>query len=201
MPEQWARLLQTSNISKSEQKQNPQAVLDILKFYDSTSGKQKYLSFSASGQFCLFWERKWKPLLLVHGLTSLALLFQIKTRSQWVELFTNRTYNSVTNTFSKLLLCAVAAGQAGYRYLHVTWQRRRWRRWRRYFASGCGAPARTHEIGELRVFTLENSLMTRGRPLLLCSCLARCCRTCCIQLWKTHMLNGNPVIQNKENSS
>uniref|UniRef100_A0A8D3AVL1 non-specific serine/threonine protein kinase n=1 Tax=Scophthalmus maximus TaxID=52904 RepID=A0A8D3AVL1_SCOMX len=46
MPEQWARLLQTSNISKSEQKQNPQAVLDILKFYDSTSGKQKYLSFS-----------------------------------------------------------------------------------------------------------------------------------------------------------
>uniref|UniRef100_A0A8C3ALN3 non-specific serine/threonine protein kinase n=1 Tax=Cyclopterus lumpus TaxID=8103 RepID=A0A8C3ALN3_CYCLU len=50
MPEQWARLLQTSNISKSEQKQNPQTVLDILKFYDSTSGKQKYLSFSASGQ-------------------------------------------------------------------------------------------------------------------------------------------------------
>ncbi|XP_061598882.1 serine/threonine-protein kinase PAK 2-like [Cololabis saira] len=48
MPEQWARLLQTSNISKSEQKQNPQAVLDILKFYDSTSGKQKYLSVSAS---------------------------------------------------------------------------------------------------------------------------------------------------------
>uniref|UniRef100_A0A673CGH2 non-specific serine/threonine protein kinase n=1 Tax=Sphaeramia orbicularis TaxID=375764 RepID=A0A673CGH2_9TELE len=48
MPEQWARLLQTSNISKSEQKQNPQAVLDILKFYDSTSGKQKYLSFSFS---------------------------------------------------------------------------------------------------------------------------------------------------------
>uniref|UniRef100_A0A671VD63 non-specific serine/threonine protein kinase n=1 Tax=Sparus aurata TaxID=8175 RepID=A0A671VD63_SPAAU len=48
MPEQWARLLQTSNISKSEQKQNPQAVLDILKFYDSTSGKQKYLSLSAS---------------------------------------------------------------------------------------------------------------------------------------------------------
>lgn len=50
MPEQWARLLQTSNISKLEQKQNPQAVLDILKFYDSTSGKQKYLSFSASGR-------------------------------------------------------------------------------------------------------------------------------------------------------
>uniref|UniRef100_A0A3B4FI20 non-specific serine/threonine protein kinase n=1 Tax=Pundamilia nyererei TaxID=303518 RepID=A0A3B4FI20_9CICH len=50
MPEQWARLLQTSNISKSEQKQNPQAVLDVLKFFDSTSGKQKYLSFSGAGK-------------------------------------------------------------------------------------------------------------------------------------------------------
>uniref|UniRef100_A0A672Q3F3 non-specific serine/threonine protein kinase n=1 Tax=Sinocyclocheilus grahami TaxID=75366 RepID=A0A672Q3F3_SINGR len=29
MPEQWARLLQTSNITKSEQKKNPQAVLDV----------------------------------------------------------------------------------------------------------------------------------------------------------------------------
>ncbi|XP_062383999.1 serine/threonine-protein kinase PAK 2a [Sardina pilchardus] len=50
MPEQWARLLQTSNITKSEQKKNPQAVLDVLKFYDSAggNGRQKYLSFSAS---------------------------------------------------------------------------------------------------------------------------------------------------------
>uniref|UniRef100_A0A671RIA7 non-specific serine/threonine protein kinase n=1 Tax=Sinocyclocheilus anshuiensis TaxID=1608454 RepID=A0A671RIA7_9TELE len=48
MPEQWARLLQTSNITKSEQKKNPQAVLDVLKFYDSTgNGRQKYLSFSS----------------------------------------------------------------------------------------------------------------------------------------------------------
>ncbi|KAA0719455.1 Serine/threonine-protein kinase PAK 2 [Triplophysa tibetana] len=47
MPEQWARLLQTSNITKSEQKKNPQAVLDVLKFYDSTgNGRQKYLSFT-----------------------------------------------------------------------------------------------------------------------------------------------------------
>lgn len=50
MPEQWARLLQTSNISKSEQQQNPQVVLDVLNFYNSSSGKQKYLSVSASGQ-------------------------------------------------------------------------------------------------------------------------------------------------------
>ncbi|XP_063056978.1 serine/threonine-protein kinase PAK 2b isoform X2 [Engraulis encrasicolus] len=48
MPEQWARLLQTSNITKSEQKKNPQAVLDVLNFYDSTpNGRQKYLSFSS----------------------------------------------------------------------------------------------------------------------------------------------------------
>lgn len=61
MPEQWARLLQTSNISKSEQKQNPQAVLDILKFYDSTSGKQKYISFSASGQFSSTQQKSLEP--------------------------------------------------------------------------------------------------------------------------------------------
>ncbi|KAJ6669277.1 hypothetical protein lerEdw1_008086 [Lerista edwardsae] len=50
MPEQWARLLQTSNITKLEQKKNPQAVLDVLKFYDSKdAAKQKYLSVSATG--------------------------------------------------------------------------------------------------------------------------------------------------------
>ncbi|XP_006882944.1 PREDICTED: serine/threonine-protein kinase PAK 1 isoform X3 [Elephantulus edwardii] len=49
MPEQWARLLQTSNITKLEQKKNPQAVLDVLEFYNSkkTSNSQKYMSFTA----------------------------------------------------------------------------------------------------------------------------------------------------------
>ncbi|GLD65680.1 serine/threonine-protein kinase PAK 1, partial [Lates japonicus] len=48
MPEQWARLLQTSNITKLEQKKNPQAVLDVLKFYDSkeTANSQKYMIFT-----------------------------------------------------------------------------------------------------------------------------------------------------------
>ena len=50
MPEQWARLLQTSNITKLEQKKNPQAVLDVLKFYDSNTVKQKYLSFTPAGK-------------------------------------------------------------------------------------------------------------------------------------------------------
>ncbi|XP_074657602.1 serine/threonine-protein kinase PAK 2-like isoform X6 [Tubulanus polymorphus] len=40
MPESWARLLQNSNISKLEQKKNPQAVLDVLNYYES-SGKDK----------------------------------------------------------------------------------------------------------------------------------------------------------------
>lgn len=56
MPQQWARLLQTSNITKLEQKKNPQVVLDVLKFFDSTetSNSQKYMSFTGEnrGQQC-----------------------------------------------------------------------------------------------------------------------------------------------------
>ncbi|CAG0896041.1 unnamed protein product [Darwinula stevensoni] len=37
MPEEWMRLLQSSNISKQEQKKNPQAVLDVLNYYDSST--------------------------------------------------------------------------------------------------------------------------------------------------------------------
>uniref|UniRef100_A0A8C9R279 non-specific serine/threonine protein kinase n=1 Tax=Scleropages formosus TaxID=113540 RepID=A0A8C9R279_SCLFO len=56
MPEQWARLLQTSNITKLEQKKNPQAVLDVLKFYDSkeTSNSQKYMSFTGGADLQLY---------------------------------------------------------------------------------------------------------------------------------------------------
>lgn len=63
MPEQWARLLQTSNITKLEQKKNPQAVLDVLKFYDSkeTANSQKYMSFTGlthtwSVKQCFYFE-------------------------------------------------------------------------------------------------------------------------------------------------
>lgn len=37
MPESWAKLLQNSNISKNEQKKNPQAVLDVLNYYDASA--------------------------------------------------------------------------------------------------------------------------------------------------------------------
>ncbi|EFA03058.1 serine/threonine-protein kinase Pak isoform X2 [Tribolium castaneum] len=37
MPEAWSRLLMNSNISKQEQKNNPQAVLDVLTWFDNTT--------------------------------------------------------------------------------------------------------------------------------------------------------------------
>ncbi|XP_065056052.1 serine/threonine-protein kinase PAK 3-like isoform X2 [Rhopilema esculentum] len=39
MPEQWAKLLQISNITPTEQKKNPQAVIDVLNFFDSSTNK------------------------------------------------------------------------------------------------------------------------------------------------------------------
>lgn len=47
MPEAWARLLMNSNISKQEQKKNPQAVLDVLKWFDNTTKQRpssKYMT-------------------------------------------------------------------------------------------------------------------------------------------------------------
>ncbi|XP_067014320.1 serine/threonine-protein kinase Pak [Anabrus simplex] len=41
MPEAWARLLMSSNISKQEQKKNPQAVLDVLNWFDNSSKETK----------------------------------------------------------------------------------------------------------------------------------------------------------------
>uniref|UniRef100_H2ZB83 non-specific serine/threonine protein kinase n=1 Tax=Ciona savignyi TaxID=51511 RepID=H2ZB83_CIOSA len=51
MPQQWYRLLQTSNISKSEQAKNPKAVLQVLEFYDQSEKKgpdQKYMNMMKS---------------------------------------------------------------------------------------------------------------------------------------------------------
>lgn len=47
MPEAWARLLMNSNISKQEQKNNPQAVIDVLKWFDNSSKERpnsKYMT-------------------------------------------------------------------------------------------------------------------------------------------------------------
>ena len=39
MPEAWAKLLQNSGISAAEKKKNPQAVVDVLKFYTNRSSR------------------------------------------------------------------------------------------------------------------------------------------------------------------
>ncbi|XP_054168945.1 serine/threonine-protein kinase Pak-like [Oppia nitens] len=48
MPANWSQLLQNSNISKTEQKKNPQAVLDVLKWYDSShkTKDEKYMTIN-----------------------------------------------------------------------------------------------------------------------------------------------------------
>ncbi|XP_053601368.1 serine/threonine-protein kinase PAK 3 [Plodia interpunctella] len=50
MPEAWARLLMASNISKQEQKNNPQAVLDVLKWYDASATQPPSSKYMTSAQ-------------------------------------------------------------------------------------------------------------------------------------------------------
>ncbi|XP_052784047.1 serine/threonine-protein kinase PAK 3-like isoform X2 [Mya arenaria] len=45
MPESWARLLSQSDISISEQRKNPQTVLDVLNFYESSTKKNDESKF------------------------------------------------------------------------------------------------------------------------------------------------------------
>lgn len=54
MPKSWELLLQQSQISKQEQQQNPQAVLNALKYFTRTEGNdQKWLQPSNSFD-CIF---------------------------------------------------------------------------------------------------------------------------------------------------
>lgn len=49
MPETWSMLLKNSNITKSEQKENPQAVLDVLNWYDTSTKEtedSKYMTIN-----------------------------------------------------------------------------------------------------------------------------------------------------------
>uniref|UniRef100_A0AC34QI38 Non-specific serine/threonine protein kinase n=1 Tax=Panagrolaimus sp. JU765 TaxID=591449 RepID=A0AC34QI38_9BILA len=51
MPHQWEMLLQQSKISKQEQQQNPQAVLDALQYYTRpTMPQQKWLNYDNFGE-------------------------------------------------------------------------------------------------------------------------------------------------------
>uniref|UniRef100_A0A2M4AFA6 non-specific serine/threonine protein kinase n=1 Tax=Anopheles triannulatus TaxID=58253 RepID=A0A2M4AFA6_9DIPT len=49
MPEQWALMLKNSNISKQEQKKNPQAVLDVLNFFDNSSKQRPSSKYMTHG--------------------------------------------------------------------------------------------------------------------------------------------------------
>lgn len=80
MPEAWARLLISSNISKQEQKKNPQAVLDVLNWYDNSNKEAKetkYMttvrSFGTTGnlQSCFTIIN---TLNLIHSLTLILVL-------------------------------------------------------------------------------------------------------------------------------
>lgn len=79
MPEAWARLLMSSNISKQEQKSNPQAVLDVLNWYDASSKEppsSKYMTKAAttthSGKTMFY--------LLLH------LMFELKFQNNFVAI-------------------------------------------------------------------------------------------------------------------
>lgn len=50
MPDEWQRLLLSSNISKQEQKNNPQAVLDVLNFYDSNNKQRPNSKYMVNAQ-------------------------------------------------------------------------------------------------------------------------------------------------------
>ncbi|XP_047468898.1 serine/threonine-protein kinase PAK 1-like [Penaeus chinensis] len=45
MPDSWTKLLSMSNISKQEQKNNPQAVLDVLNYYDASTKEHQTSKF------------------------------------------------------------------------------------------------------------------------------------------------------------
>ncbi|EEB14596.1 serine/threonine-protein kinase PAK, putative [Pediculus humanus corporis] len=67
MPEQWAELLMSSNISKQEQKKNPQAVLDVLNWYDNSTKESKSSKFMTTTKMC---ELSPRPSLRQHATNS-----------------------------------------------------------------------------------------------------------------------------------
>lgn len=50
MPESWARLLREADITKSEQKKNPEAVLNVLKWFEKSNNHNKEMKFMTIAQ-------------------------------------------------------------------------------------------------------------------------------------------------------
>ena len=103
MPEAWSKLLSVSNISPSEQKQNPQAVIDVLKFYDSNTKEKdddKFMNFNKPGsrkfkmlffvRLFFVWSWNWKGLL--------------KMREQFFAWFLNSLYTAIPIRIDKKVL-------------------------------------------------------------------------------------------------
>uniref|UniRef100_A0A3B4YIW2 non-specific serine/threonine protein kinase n=1 Tax=Seriola lalandi dorsalis TaxID=1841481 RepID=A0A3B4YIW2_SERLL len=114
MPEQWARLLQTSNITKLEQKKNPQAVLDVLKFYDSkeTTNSQKYMSFTGADYVTCMLGSVWKSDFKKSCFNVMNLFFQIYTRSVIEPLPPPPTKDAATSPISPPTAAAAAVTPA-----------------------------------------------------------------------------------------
>ncbi|XP_050441588.1 serine/threonine-protein kinase Pak [Adelges cooleyi] len=70
MPEAWARLLITSNISKQEQKKNPQAVLDVLNWFDNSSKQSKTSKYMTTTTHIVQNNITHPPEVLVRGAHS-----------------------------------------------------------------------------------------------------------------------------------
>lgn len=63
MPDSWNKLLVMSNISKQEQKKNPQAVLDVLNYYDASTKQNAPAKFMRVGTKPVSGEPLLNPLL------------------------------------------------------------------------------------------------------------------------------------------
>ncbi|KAK6633202.1 hypothetical protein RUM43_000766 [Polyplax serrata] len=70
MPEQWAELLMSSNISKQEQKKNPQAVLDVLNWYDNSTKESTSSKFMTTTKMCATTDLSPRPSLRQHTTNS-----------------------------------------------------------------------------------------------------------------------------------
>lgn len=88
MPEAWAQLLMRSNISKQEQKKNPQAVLDVLNWYDNSSKdlkQSKYMTTAEMVGMYLLFEIYYLCSSIMDHQYELFFPIKISRRSQFVQ--------------------------------------------------------------------------------------------------------------------
>lgn len=78
MPTNWSVMLKNSNISKLEQKKNPQAVIEVLKWYESND-KDKGFKFMTMRKYCLWvWERM---TMIMSGAINIHTIFNTSSHS------------------------------------------------------------------------------------------------------------------------